>query len=76
MPCRLARPGVLVAGVLAAWLVFVTPAIAQSVRAPQIGQPAPAFTLPDVNGKTIGLEEFKGKKNVLLVFYRGWIGYW
>lgn len=49
---------------------------AQSGRAPQVGQPAPAFTLPDLNGKSVSLDGYRGKKNVLLVFYRGWIGYW
>lgn len=32
-------------------------------------QPAPAFTIADVNGKTISLADYKGKK-VLLTFYR------
>jgi cytochrome oxidase Cu insertion factor (SCO1/SenC/PrrC family) len=52
------------------------PATAQPTRAPQIGQPAPGFSLPDVNGKTVALEDYRGKKNVMLVFSRGWIGYW
>ena len=30
---------------------------------------APAFNLPASNGKNVSLEEFKGKKNVVLYFY-------
>src|SRR5882724_8715949 len=36
---------------------------------PQIGQPAPAFTLPASNGTTISLDDFKNKKTVVLFFY-------
>jgi cytochrome oxidase Cu insertion factor (SCO1/SenC/PrrC family) len=37
------------------------------------GQPAPDFTLEDSDGKAITLSDFRGKKSVVLVFYRG---YW
>jgi cytochrome oxidase Cu insertion factor (SCO1/SenC/PrrC family) len=37
----------------------------------KVGQPAPDFTLPDINGKQVSLSDFRGKKNVVLVFYRG-----
>lgn len=37
------------------------------------GQAAPDFTLEDLDGKTITLSDFRGKKSVVLVFYRG---YW
>lgn len=33
------------------------------------GQPAPAFSLPDADMQTVGLAEFKGRKNVVLYFY-------
>jgi cytochrome oxidase Cu insertion factor (SCO1/SenC/PrrC family) len=39
----------------------------------KIGQPAPDFTLEDMDGKNITLSDFRGKKTVVLVFYRG---YW
>jgi cytochrome oxidase Cu insertion factor (SCO1/SenC/PrrC family) len=39
----------------------------------KVGQPAPDFSLEDVNGKAIALSEFRDKKTVVLVFYRG---YW
>lgn len=35
------------------------------------GQPAPDFTLENFDGKSISLSDFHGKKNVVLVFYRG-----
>lgn len=78
MPHRLSRSCLIGMIVLAGWLACIVPsrAHAQSMKAPRVGQPAPEFTLPEVNGKTVSLAEFKGKKNVLLVFYRGWIGYW
>jgi cytochrome oxidase Cu insertion factor (SCO1/SenC/PrrC family) len=37
------------------------------------GQPAPDFTLEDADGKSITLSDLRGKKSVVLVFYRG---YW
>jgi cytochrome oxidase Cu insertion factor (SCO1/SenC/PrrC family) len=39
----------------------------------QVGQPAPDFTLEDADGKPLALSDFRGKKSVILVFYRG---YW
>jgi cytochrome oxidase Cu insertion factor (SCO1/SenC/PrrC family) len=39
----------------------------------KVGQPAPDFTLEDSDGKAITLADFRGKKSVILVFYRG---YW
>jgi len=36
---------------------------------PKIGNLAPAFTLPDQDGKPVSLKQFKGRKNVLLYFY-------
>lgn len=37
----------------------------------QLDQPAPDFTLTDANGQQVGLSDFKNKRNVLLVFNRG-----
>jgi cytochrome oxidase Cu insertion factor (SCO1/SenC/PrrC family) len=39
----------------------------------KVGQPAPDFTLEDVDGNKVTLADFRGKKSVVLVFYRG---YW
>jgi len=42
---------------------------------PQISlnTPAPDFTLPNFQGETIRLSDFRDKSNVLLVFNRGFI---
>jgi peroxiredoxin len=37
----------------------------------RVGQPAPDFTLEDSDSKNITLADYRGKKNVVLVFYRG-----
>ena len=34
-----------------------------------VGQPAPDFALKDQNQQEVKLSDFKGKKNVVLVFY-------
>ncbi len=36
---------------------------------PELGKPAPDFTLEATGGKTISLSDFHGKKNVVLYFY-------
>ncbi len=37
----------------------------------KVGQPAPDFTLENIDRKQVSLSEFRGKKSVVLVFYRG-----
>lgn len=37
----------------------------------QLDQPAPEFSLTDTNGQQVNLSDFKNKRNVLLVFNRG-----
>ena len=39
----------------------------------ELNTPAPDFTLPDLNGNTVSLSDFVGRKNVLVVFNRGFI---
>lgn len=36
---------------------------------PKVGNLAPAFSLPDQDGKTVTLKQFRDKKNVVLYFY-------
>jgi peroxiredoxin (alkyl hydroperoxide reductase subunit C) len=36
-----------------------------------LNQPAPDFTLKSFTGEPVSLSAFRGKKNVLLVFNRG-----
>lgn len=35
--------------------------------------PAPDFALPDLNGHPVQLSDFKGKKNLVLAFLRGFM---
>ncbi len=37
----------------------------------KVGDTAPDFTLENLDGNRISLSDFQGKKNVILVFYRG-----
>jgi len=37
----------------------------------QVGRPAPDFTLASLAGPPVTLSDFRGAKNVVLVFYRG-----
>jgi cytochrome oxidase Cu insertion factor (SCO1/SenC/PrrC family) len=39
----------------------------------KVGKPAPDFTLESKDGERVTLSQFRGKKNVVMVFYRG---YW
>lgn len=57
-------------GVAAAALVLVP---AAAIAVPQVGQPAPAFSLPSPNGKTISLAALRGKP-VYINFYASWCG--
>ncbi len=36
---------------------------------PETGKLAPAFSLPDAQGRTVALKDFRGKSHVLLYFY-------
>jgi hypothetical protein len=38
----------------------------------QTGQVAPDFSLVSLAGPVVTLSDFRGSKNVVLVFYRGW----
>jgi peroxiredoxin (alkyl hydroperoxide reductase subunit C) len=39
----------------------------------KLGQPAPDFSLPSVDGGQTTLKDFRGEKNVVLVFLRGFM---
>jgi len=55
------------------WFNFVLARVPGTGAAVRVGAPAPDFTLPDAKGRPVSLAEFRGKKPVVLVFYRG---YW
>jgi len=60
----------LVAG---AWFNFVVAQVPVTPTALRVGERPPDFTLPDAAGRPVSLADFRGKKPVVLVFYRG---YW
>jgi len=37
---------------------------------PAAGEPAPDFTLPSVDGEAVTLSDYRGQKNIVLLFYR------
>jgi peroxiredoxin len=38
-----------------------------------LGKLAPDFTLADLNGQDVSLSDFRGKKNIVLAFLRGFL---
>lgn len=63
-------------------LLCCSPAFAQTAAQPlpatdleriKAGVEAPDFTLEDQDGKPVKLSQYRGRKSVVLVFYRG---YW
>lgn len=65
---RIARTAML--GVLAVALgIAPGPILVPTAVALEIGKPAPDFSLPNENGETVTLRQFRGKKIVLLEFF-------
>jgi hypothetical protein len=52
---------------------FVATRVPHAPSALVVGQPAPNFTLVDAAGREVRLADYRGRKPVVLVFYRG---YW
>ena len=72
----------LTVGALAVTVLLLTGAafvnfVATRITGPRplmvVGQPVPDFTLPDAAGRPVTLSDYRGRKPVVLVFYRG---YW
>ena len=42
---------------------------ASAVQSPEVGDSAPDFNLVSVSGDELKLSDYKGKKNVILIFY-------
>jgi hypothetical protein len=55
---------------LAAYVFVLSYGLPGTERVVQVGQPAPAFALPDQEGRTISLDQYRGS-SLVLVFYRG-----
>ena len=58
---------------LGSYVNFVMARIPHEPTVLRLGEPAPDFTLTDAAGRSTSLADYRGKKPVLLVFYRG---YW
>ena len=54
-----------------AWFNFVAARVPATPTALNVGERAPDFTLPDATGRPVSLTEYRGKKPVVIVFYRG-----
>ena len=59
--------------VVGSYTNFVVARIPPEPTVLRVGAPAPDFTLPDAAGRPVSLADYRGKKPVVLVFYRG---YW
>jgi len=59
--------------VASAWFNFVAAQVPDAPTALRVGERPPDFTLPDTAGRPVSLADYRGKKPVVLVFYRG---YW
>jgi len=66
-------------------LVFCMTLISYSVYIPDtsaqgnlatVHQPFADFTLPSLDGGDVSIADYKGEKNVVLVTFRGWMGFW
>jgi len=56
-----------------AYINFVLARIPAEPTVLRVGERPPDFTLTDASGRQVSLAEYRGKKPVVLVFYRG---YW
>ena len=55
------------------WFNFVAARVPDTPTSLRVGQRPPDFTLLDASGTSVTLADYRGKKPVVLVFYRG---YW
>lgn len=60
----------LVAG---AWFNFLAARVPDTPTALRVGERPPDFTLLDAAGRPVSLADYRGKKPIVLIFYRG---YW
>jgi len=56
-----------------AWFNFVAARVPDVPTVLRVGERPPEFTLSDATGREVSLADYRGKKPVVIVFYRG---YW
>lgn len=56
-----------------AWFNWVGARVPVTPTALRVGERPPDFTLPDATGRPVSLADYRGRKPVILIFYRG---YW
>jgi peroxiredoxin len=79
---KLSASAILGIAVLAAFTVFITwrakkleSAIVQRAQTPALkDKPAPEFELPTLDGRTVSLSDYRGKKLVVVSFWASWCG--
>lgn len=59
--------------VVGAWFNLVVARVPDTPTAFRVGAPPPDFTLKDAAGRPVSPADYRGRKPVVLVFYRG---YW
>jgi hypothetical protein len=59
--------------IVGTWFNFVAARVPDTPTALRVGERAPDFTLPDASGRPVSLADYRGRRAVVLVFYRG---YW
>jgi peroxiredoxin len=82
MRSRLSPPGVAGIALLAAFTLFITwraksleTEKQESAETPAlVNKPAPDFSLPALDGSTVSLANFHGKKKVVVTFWASWCG--
>jgi uncharacterized membrane protein YedE/YeeE len=67
----LAAISLFVVGLFVYEIFYVLRQVPRSARAPRVGETAPAFALPDQNGKRVSLSELISPSGAVLIFYRG-----
>ncbi len=66
------RCGVVAATATVLGLFLALSGMPAGAQPPELGKPAPGFALPDLAGKTVRLQDFQGRKAVLLNFWATW----
>jgi peroxiredoxin len=82
MKLKLSPTAILAIVVLAAFTIFITWRAKKLERSLQdestaptlVNQNAPPFALPSLDGRTISLADYRGKKNIIVSFWASWCG--